>query len=211
MADPIKFFYNPRSRARIAHWGLEEIGAPYEFALLDFDKKEHKTPEFLKLNPMGKIPAIVHRGQTVTEAAAILTYLGDAFPEQNLAPRNDDPARAKYLRMMFFVATCFEAAVMDKINPRTREIPMSAVGWGNWADVSRTIEEAILPGPYVLGDTFTMVDVLTAAQLGWSSMMKWIELTPSLTDYVKRCHDRPAQVRADDQSKLIFEKMQARA
>lgn len=70
--EPVVFYYNPMSRGRIVHWLLEEIEAPYEIRLLNWEKNEQKSPEYLKINPMGKIPAIVHRGTVVTEAAATM-------------------------------------------------------------------------------------------------------------------------------------------
>jgi glutathione S-transferase len=98
VSDKIVFYHNPVSRARIVHWMLEEVGAPYDMKVLDFQKGEHKRPEYLAVNPMGKLPAIVHRGTAVTEAAAICAYLADAFPEAGLAPALNDPKRGTYLR-----------------------------------------------------------------------------------------------------------------
>ena len=113
MAD-ITFFHNPQSRGRIAHWMLEEVGVPYKTQLLRFDRGEHKKPEFLALNPMGKVPAIVHRGVVVTEAAAICAYLADAFPVAKLAPLPSEPARGTYFRWLFYAAANIEAASIDK-------------------------------------------------------------------------------------------------
>src|SRR5690349_9450669 len=98
MSDPIIFYSNPQSRGRIAHFMLEEVGEPYEMRVLRFDKGEHKSPEYLKVNLMGKVPTIVHKGVVVTEAAAICAYLADAFPQKGLAPALDDPARGTYFR-----------------------------------------------------------------------------------------------------------------
>src|SRR5688500_18243314 len=102
MGDEIVFYHNPLSRGRIAHWMLEEVGAPYRIELLDLEKGEHKKPAYLAINPMGKIPTITHRGVVITEAADICTYLADAFPAAKLAPSIDDPARGTYLRWLFF-------------------------------------------------------------------------------------------------------------
>ena len=97
MAD-ITFYTNPMSRGRIVHWLLDELGVPYDMKILDFEKGEHKTPAYLKINPMGKVPAIVHRGIVVTECGAICAYLADAYPKAGLAPAFDDPQRGTYLR-----------------------------------------------------------------------------------------------------------------
>jgi glutathione S-transferase len=115
MTDEIVFHHNPMSRGRIVHWMLEEVGAPYRIVLHSFDRREHKTPAYLAINPMGKIPAIEHRGIVVTEAAAICAYLADAVPAAGLAPAVDDPARGPYLRWMFFGAGCLEAALVDRM------------------------------------------------------------------------------------------------
>src|SRR5262245_7163390 len=111
MAEELVLYTNPLSRGRIAHWMLEETGVPYRLEVLQVDKNEHKAPEYLKLNPMGKVPTLVHRGVVVTEAAAICTYLADAFPETGLAPALTDPARGTYLRWLFFGAGCVEPAL----------------------------------------------------------------------------------------------------
>ena len=121
MSDRVTFYHNPMSRGRIVHWMLEEAGAAYDVKLLDFEKREHKTPEFLAVNPMGKIPTIVHRGVVVTETPAILAYLADAFPGAGLAPRSDDPARGPYFRWLFFGASCIEPALIDRMLSRPVE------------------------------------------------------------------------------------------
>ena len=114
----ITFYTNPQSRGRIVHWLLEELGVPYDMKILDFEKGDHKKPDYLKINPMGKVPAIVHRGVVVTEAAAICTYLADAYPKAGLAPALDDPRRGTYLRWLFFGAGCIEPAIVDKLFAR---------------------------------------------------------------------------------------------
>ena len=118
MMERVTFYHNPMSRGRIAHWMLEESGAPYDVKILSFEKGEHKAPEYLAINPMGKVPAIVHRGTVVTEAAAICAYLADAFPQNDLAPALDDPARGTYYRWLFFGAGCIEPALVDRLFAR---------------------------------------------------------------------------------------------
>ena len=110
MNDTITFYYNPMSRGRIVHWMLEEVQAKYEIKLLDWKKGEHKAPEYLKINPMGKIPAIVHKGVVITETAAICMYLADAFPKSNLAPAIGDPDRGTYFAMVLFYGQLFRAS-----------------------------------------------------------------------------------------------------
>jgi glutathione S-transferase len=210
MSDNISFYTNPFSRGRIAHWMLEEVGAPYHTELLDFERGEHKQAEYLALNPMGKVPAIVHRGVVVTEAAAICAYLADAFPAAKLAPATSEPARGTYLRWLFFAASCIEAASMDKQSPRVAEVRASARGYGTYEDVMNGIEKAITPGPYVLGDRFSAADVYLGSQIGWGLMTKSIEARPAFIEYEARLGKRPAYVSFLQKSKELEEALKAR-
>jgi glutathione S-transferase len=195
MSDTITFYTNPMSRGRIVHWMLEEVGAPYEMKVLDFEKREHKTPEFLAINPMGKLPTIMHRGVVVTEAAAICTYLADTFSLGKLAPALDDPRRGTYLRWMFFGAGCVEPAMLDKAMNRPPVERVGSVGWGTYEDTLNALEQAITPGPYILGDSFSAVDVYIGSQIGWGLFMKSIEPRPSFQAYAARMNERPAHQR----------------
>ena len=146
MAD-ITFYTNPMSRGRIVHWLLEELGVPYDMKILDFEKGEHKKRRrILKINPMGKVPAIVHRGVVVTEAAAICTYLADAYPKAGLAPALDDPQRGTYLRWIFFGAGCIEPAIVDKMFARPPVERKSALGYGSYDDTLNALETALEAG-----------------------------------------------------------------
>lgn len=209
MNDMIQFYYNPMSRARVVHWGLEEVGVPYELKIINLQKGEQKKADYLAINPMGKVPAIVHRGTVITEVAAILTYLGDAFPKAQLAPGIDDPKRGTYLRWLFFVAGCYETAVLEKINPRVTAARPGTLGFGSYEDTMNTVEKILEPSPYLLGDQFTMADLYLGAQLGWSLKFKTIEPRPIFTSYVERCHARPAAQRAEAQAMEFMKKMQA--
>lgn len=192
MEDPIIFYTNPMSRGRIVHWMLEEIGAPYRTELLNFDKNEQKAPAFLAMNPMGKVPTIVHRGVVVTEAAAICTYLADAFPKVGLAPALDDPARGTYLRWMFFGAGCVEPAIMERMLGRPASVPPMSLGYGSYEATLNALENAVTPGPFVLGERFSAVDVYLASQIGWGMGTKALEVRPAFERYSARCTDRPA-------------------
>ncbi len=189
--DKIQFYYNPMSRGRIVHWMLEEVGAPYEIKMLDWAKREHKSPEYLKINPMGKIPAIVHRGVVVTETAAICAYLADAFPQAKLAPVLSDPKRGTYYRWMFFVASSLESAALDRKSPRTTKIESSHLGYGSYDDVVSTLEKAV-EGGFILGDQFSAADVLIASTIGWMISQKDLEPKRVFTNYLQKCMDRPA-------------------
>jgi glutathione S-transferase len=192
MADKVTLYTNPMSRGRTVHWLLDELEAPYEIKILDLAKGEQKSPQYLAINPMGKVPAIVHRGVVVTETAAICVYLADAFPQAGLAPKLDDPKRGTYLRWMFFGVGCFEPAVMDKMFNRPPFERPGASSYGTYETTLATLETALKPGPWILGERFSAVDVFVGSQLQFAVMTKAIEPTPLMQAYVDRIAARPA-------------------
>jgi glutathione S-transferase len=171
---------------------LEEVGAPYRIELLRLEKGEHKAPQYVAINPMGKIPAIVHRGTVITEAAAICAYLADAFPKAGLAPALDEPARGTYLRWLFFGAGCVEPALIDRMFSRPMPERPGVLGYGSYDDTLRALEAAIAPGPFILGERFSAADVYIGSQIGWGLMTKAFEPRPALTAYSARIAERPA-------------------
>jgi glutathione S-transferase len=197
MTEEIVFYHNPRSRAQMVHWMLEEAGAPYRIVPIDFEKGEHKAPSFLALNPMGKLPTIVHRGTVVTETAAIIAYLADAFPAAGLAPAPGDAARGTYYRWLFFGAGCFEPALLDKMMKRPEVERKSAIGWGSYDDVVATLKKALAGGPYLLGETFSAADVYVGSEIRWAMMFGAPNLKGEklFDDYVARLSARPAAQR----------------
>jgi glutathione S-transferase len=195
VTEQVVFYTNPQSRGRVVHWMLEEVGAPYEMRVLDLAKKEHKAPSYLAINPMGKVPAIVHRGVVVTETAAICVYLADEFAAANLAPKIGDPQRGTYLRWFFFGASCFDPAVVDKMLARPPVEHTGAVGYGTFEDTVNALEKALLPGPYILGERFSAVDVYVGAQIGHGLMLKAIDPRPVFQKYADRVTARPAMQR----------------
>jgi len=205
MSDTIVLYYNPMSRARIAHWMLEELGVPYRLELLRFDKREHKTPAYLALNPMGKVPTLVDHGVVVTEAPAICAYLADNYPRAQLAPALHDPARATYLRWLFFGAGCIEPALSDRIFSRPQVERPSALGYGSYEDVLNALETAITPGPFILGERFSAADVYVGSEIAWGMMAKSLEPRASYLAYVSRFRDRPAYKRINEQASAMAE------
>ncbi len=194
MPDDLVFYTNPMSRGRIARWMLEEVGQPYRTVFLDFATSA-KAPEYLALNPMGKVPTVVHGTTVVTECAAVCAYLADAFPAAGLAP---EPARrGAYYRWMFFAAGPLEAAVTNRALgvevPRDRE---GMVGYGSFERVMDALESAVAGGGYVAGDAFSAADVYVGAQIGWGLRFGSIEKRPAFEDYWARIADRPALARA---------------
>jgi glutathione S-transferase len=196
MADELIFYTNPMSRGRIVRWMLEETGCAYETKILGFGP-EMKDPDYLRVNPMGKVPAILHKGTTVTEAAAICAYLADAFPEANLAPLPGDPRRGTYYRWMFFAAGPVEAALSNKAFGF--EVPTErrgAIGYGSLEDVIQALEHAVSQTEYIAGDRFTAADVYVGSQIGWGMMFGTLEKRPAFEAYWSRIGFRPAALRA---------------
>ena len=196
MTDEVTFYTNPMSRGRIVRWMLEEVGRPYRTEVLEFGPGT-KSPEYLAINPMGKVPAITHRGVVVTEAAACCAYLADAFPDAGLAPAADDPLRGPYYRWMFFAAGPGEAAASAKaMGLLAPEDKKGMVGYGSFDDTMNGFESALQAGPFLLGDRFSAADVYVGAQIGWGLMFGTFEKRPAFVEYTQRILDRPAALRA---------------
>lgn len=192
--DEITFYFNPRSRAQMVSWMLEEVGAAYRGVPLDFETAQHKTPEFLAINPMGKVPTIVHRGVVVTETAAIIAHLADLYPEAGLAPAVGDPQRGAYYRWLFFGAGCIEPALIDRMFQRPPVERKSAIGYGSYEDTLNALRVTLADRPFLLGDRFTAADLYVGAQLGWAMMFGAPDIKgdPVLEPFIGRATDRPA-------------------
>jgi glutathione S-transferase len=207
MSEPLVFYSSPMSRGRIVHWMLEEVGVPYRFEVVNLESQDQKKPGFLAVNPMGKVPAIVHRGTVVTECGAICAYLADAFPAARLAPPVDSPLRGTYYRWLFFGGTCVEAAVIDRMLSRPPASRPGALGYGSYDDTVATLEKALTPGPYILGPQFSAADVYVGSQIGFGMMMKALEPRPAFKDYLDRLQERPAYKRFMEKSDQIAGEM----
>ena len=209
MSAEIVFYHNPYSRGRIVRLMLEEVGAPYRTVLVNFEKREHKEPGYLALNPMGKIPTIVHGDAVVTEAAAICAYLADAFPDRGLAPALDDPMRGTYLRWLFFGAGCVEPALTDRALDRPPSDRPQALPYGSYDDTMSTLEGALQPGPFVLGERYSAADVYLSSQIGWGLHAKTLDPRPVFTAYLEKVRQRPASQRAFAADEELGESLKA--
>ena len=207
MADII-FYTNPMSRGQTARWMLEEIGEPYETEILDY-ATTMKGDAYLAVNPMGKVPAIVHRDKVVTEVAAICLYLADAFPAAGLAP---DPAdRADYYRWTFFTSGPVEAAFSNKaagFEPTPERQRM--FGYGNYDLAIDTLEKALTGKAYIAGDRFTAADLFVGANVNFMLQFNLLDPRPAFTDYAARMTDRDAYRRAKDIDGKLIAEMQAK-
>jgi len=196
MSTDLVFYTNPMSRGRVARWMLEEVGAPYETKVLDY-ASSMKAPEYLAINPMGKVPAIVHKGRTVTETAAICAYLADAFPDAELAPALDD--RADYYRWLFFTAGPVEAAFSNKAAGFIPDADKQRMfGYGNFDLAVDTLEAAVNGKEFVAGNRFSAADVYVGSMLAFMTGFKLLEPRPTFSAYVERLEQRPAWKRAKE-------------
>lgn len=189
----LTFYTNPMSRGRIARWMLEEVGQPYETVVLDYGTTM-KAPEYLAINPMGKVPALVHDGQVITEGGAICTYLAECFPEAGLMPAQ----RGAFYRWMFYGAGPLEQAVvngsMGWVVPADKK---GRVGYGSMEDVVATLSAHLSTHRYFCGEAFSAVDVYVGSQIGWGLGFKTLPPAPELSAYWDRIKTRPALARAN--------------
>jgi glutathione S-transferase len=198
----LTLYHNPQSRSTTVHYMLHELGVPFEIVPIDLKAGEQKSPAFLKINPMGKIPVLKDGDTIITETPAILVYLADKYPEAGLAPAIGDPDRAAYLRWLFFYGSCFEPACVDMA--LKRETPPSMAGWGKPSDVLDTVAAALTPGPWLLGDRFTAADVMMGCGISYMLGFKVLPERPAFVDYAARLEARPARQasKAADQARL---------
>jgi glutathione S-transferase len=191
----LTFFHAPNSRSGATRILLEELGAPYDLHVLNLKKNEQRAPAYLAVNPMGKVPAIVHDGALVTEQPAIFIYLADLFPEAGLAPAPGDPLRGPYLRWLAFYGSSFEPAINDAAMKREPAPPMMCP-YGDFDTMLATLTRQLRAGPYLLGERFSAADVLWGTALGWMTMFKLVPELPEVMAYIDRVSARPAARRA---------------
>jgi len=191
----LTFFHAPNSRSGATRILLEELGAPYDLHVLNLKKNEQRAPAYLAVNPMGKVPAIVHDDALVTEQPAIFIYLADLFPEAGLAPALGDPLRGPYLRWLAFYGSSFEPAINDVAMKREPAPPMICP-YGDFDTMLATLTRQLRAGPYLLGERFSAADVLWGTALGWITMFKLVPELPEVMAYIDRVSSRPAARRA---------------
>ncbi len=191
----LELYFHPFSRAATVLWMLEELEGDATIHFVDISEGAQKRPEFLALNPMGKVPTLVDGDVVITEVAAIGMYLADRSSLGRLAPGFDDPRRASYLRWILFGPSVIEPCAYAR--SVKWEYPSGSVGWGTWGEMHEGIEAAIGGGPWVLGDHFTMADVCLGATLRTLMRFGMLENRKPMTDYVARLEARPALQRAD--------------
>lgn len=199
----IVLYHHPFSRASGVVWMLEEVGVPYELRYVDIMAGAQKAPEILALNPMGKLPILTEGDVVVTEGAAIGLYLADKHAYGRLAPKVDDPARATYLRWSFFAPSVIEPGAMAKAGGWA--FKEGQAGWGSYETMLTAVESAVTGRQFLLGDTFSMADVIFGGTLRYMLTFKMLEARPAFTAYSERLAARPALQRADARNAAISE------
>jgi glutathione S-transferase len=199
----LTLYHAAPSRSSIPLWLLEEIGEPYDLHILSLKNGDNRKPDYLAVNPMGKVPALKHGETVITESAAICTYLADEFPQAGLNVPVGDPGRGAYLKWLFFGPSCIEPAIMDRAFPRQGEAQRSALGYGDFDTTMDVVAKAVAPGPYILGEQFTAADVVIGSTLRWGMMFKLIPERPEFTAYAARLAQRPALQRAEAKDKQL--------
>ena len=192
--------YGSRSTASlVVHWLLIELDVPHTLHLLDFDKNEQKSPEYLKLNPAGVVPTLIMDGQAITEAPAIVMHLADCHPKAGLVPAAGSPERAQYYRWMLFMANTLQPAYrawfypteiagvenVEAVKQHARQKIEAA-----WQRVADHLEAG---GPYMLGEKLSAADFLLTMLMRWSrNMPKPSDSWPVLLAYAQHMKARPA-------------------
>jgi glutathione S-transferase len=198
----IAFYHSPNTRSFGALVLLHELGAEYDLHVLDMKKKEQRSPAYLAVNPMGKVPAIVHDGALVTEQGAVYLYLADLYPQAGLAPPIGDPLRGPYLRWIVYYGSSFEPALIDRAQKNPPAAP-STSPYGDYDTMLATLVGQLAPGPYLLGAKFTAADVLWGTALTWTTRFGLVPKLPVIEAYIDRVNARPAVAAARAQDAAL--------
>lgn len=202
-------YHSPQTRSSSVLILLEELDAPYKLQDVNFKTGAQRLPDYLAVNPLGKVPAIVHNGALVTELGAVFIYLADAFPQKKLAPPIGDPLRGPYLRWLVFYGSAFEPAVMDRY--MKKEPPRSTSAYGDFEGVMALINDQLSAGPYLFGERFTAADILWASALRWTTGFGLVPASPQISAYIDRVTARPAFARVGETDAQLLKVHEAAA
>jgi glutathione S-transferase len=205
MANLTLYHASP-SRSSVALWMLEEVGQPYDIKLISLSAGDNMKPDYLAINPMGKVPALRHGDTVITELAAICTYLADECPDKKLNVPIGTPRRGVYLKWLFFGPGCLEPAMIDRAAPRKEEARRAMLGYGDFDTTMNVIAKAVEKDPWLMGDQFTAADVVIGANIRWGMMFKMIPERKEFADYAARIAARPAAKRAEAKDKELAAK-----
>lgn len=193
--EEIVLYYAPRTRAFTAVWLLEELGLPYTLESFDLRSGRHKQPDYLAMNPQGKVPTVRVGEVAISETGAIACYLADRYASTGLAPAVDEADRAAYLRWLFFSGGGIEPAYAQRF--MKWEISPSSAAWGSFEQVVETLEAGVSPGPWLLGDRFTAADIVIGSGLDFGIKFGALPKEGVLAEYTARLKARPSFARAE--------------
>ena len=199
----LTLYHASPSRSSVVLWMLEELGEPYDIKLLKLSEGDNMKPDYLAINPMGKVPALRHGDTAITELAAICTYLADEFPQAKLNVPTGTPRRGVYLKWLFFNPGCLEPAVIDRAAPRKEPARRGMLGYGDFDTVMNVLAKAVEKGTFLMGEQFTAADVVIGANIRWGLVFKLIPERPEFTAYAARLALRPAAQRAEAKDKEL--------
>ena len=192
----ITLYHASPSRSSVTLWMLEELGEPYDVKLISLAAGDNLKPDFLAVNPMGKVPALRHGDTIITEMAAICAYLADEFPVKKLNIPIGTPRRGVYLKWLFFGPGCLEPAMVDRAAPRKEPARRAMLGYGDFDTCVNVVAKAVEPGPWLMGEQFTAADVVVGATIRWGMQFKLLPERPEFVAYAARIAARPAAQRA---------------
>jgi glutathione S-transferase len=202
MPDLTLYHASP-SRSSIVLWMLEELGQPYDIELISLKNGDNLKPDYLAINPMGKVPALKHGDTVITEVAAICGYLADEFPQAKLNIPVGTPRRGVYLKWLFFGPSCMEPAVVDRAAPRKEEARRAMLSYGDFDTTMNVVAKAVEKGPWIMGEQFTAADVVIGSNVRWGTMFNLIPPRKEFADYAARIAARPAAQRAEAKDKSL--------
>jgi glutathione S-transferase len=201
----ITLYHSPASRAFTAYWMLEELGVPFQVETVDIRKGDQKKPDYLKLNPAGKVPTVTDGEAVISENPAICIYLADRYGYGALAPRIEDPRRGAYLKWMVYATAAVDPVL--SLQAAGVDLPGRDHSFGAYEDMLRVIRAALDGRRYFLGGEFSAVDVMLGSEISTALYRKQLPEDPVLLDYNARLTCRPAYQRAADATwpKWLFE------
>jgi glutathione S-transferase len=199
----LTLYHASPSRSSIVLWMLEEVGEPYDVKLIKLSEGDNLKPDYLAVNPMGKVPALRHRDTVITEVAAICAYLADEFPQAKLNIPVGTPQRGIYLKWLFFGPGCFEPAVIDRAAPRKEPARRAMLGYGDFDTTMDVVARAVAKVPWLMGERFTAADVVIGANVRWGMKFKMVPERKEFIDYAERIGARPAVQRAEARDKEL--------
>jgi glutathione S-transferase len=199
----ITLYHAAPSRSSIVLWMLEELGEPYDIKLLKLGAGDNLKPEFLAINPMGKVPTLKHGDTVITESAAICTFLADEYPKAKLNVPVGAPGRGVYLKWLFFGPSCIEPAIIDRASPRKEEARRAMLGYGDFDTVMNVTAKAVEKGPWLMGAQFTAADVIIGSNIRFGMMFKMLPERKEFLDYAARIAARPAMQRSEKKDKEL--------